>query len=194
VKGIHPTCNDTVALRIATPDDANALGSMHVASWRETYTGMLPDKMLSALSAEARASSWARIMRDPTTVGGAVIYLAEHKSTIIGFGSCGAQRAESLKGKGYDGEISAIYVLREFQHRGVGARLFAAMSLDLAGRGFSAAALWVLRDNLGARRFYERYAGQVIAEKEDVRDGTVLVELAYGWPNLSELSRLIAEQ
>jgi hypothetical protein len=29
---------------------------MHVASWRETYTGLLPDKMLSSLSVEARAS------------------------------------------------------------------------------------------------------------------------------------------
>jgi hypothetical protein len=34
-------------IRIATPDDAPALGSMHVASWRETYSGVLPDKMLS---------------------------------------------------------------------------------------------------------------------------------------------------
>lgn len=181
-----------MTIRVATPDDANALGSMHVTSWRETYTGILPDKMLTSLSAEARAAAWAQVMRDPTAVGAAVIYLAEQGGAIIGFGSCGAQRSENLEGKGYDGEISAIYVLREFQSRGTGARLFSAMSLDLTGRGFAAAALWVLRDNLRARRFYERYAGQVIAEKEDVRDGTVLVELAYGWPDLGELSRRIA--
>ena len=43
-------------IRIATPEDAHGLGVMHVASWRETYTGLLPDKMLSSLSVEARAS------------------------------------------------------------------------------------------------------------------------------------------
>lgn len=68
------------------------------------------------------------------------------------------------------------------------------MSADLLIRGFNAIALWVLRDNLRARRFYERYGGQVVAERDDVRDGTVLVELAYGWPDLKELDRLIARR
>jgi hypothetical protein len=86
-------------IRIATPDDANALASMHVTSWRETYTGILPDKMLSSLSVEARAAAWVQIMREPATVGSTVIYLAEHEATIIGFGSCGAQRTETLKDK-----------------------------------------------------------------------------------------------
>ena len=47
----------------------------------------------------------------------------------------------------------------------------------------------MLRDNLRAGRFYEHYSGQVIAEREDVRDGTTLIELAYGWPDLKELDR-----
>jgi hypothetical protein len=49
----------------------------------------------------------------------------------------------------------------------------------------------VLRDNPMARRFYERHSGKVIAEREDVRDGAVLVELAYGWADLKTLDRLI---
>lgn len=70
--------------------------------------------------------------------------------------------------------------------------LLCAMSSDLQRRGFTAAALWVLRDNLRARRFYEHFEGKVIAEREDVRDATVLVELAYGWPDLKQLDRLVA--
>jgi hypothetical protein len=174
------------------PDDAQALGAMHVASWRETYLGILPDKMLASLSVESRATAWAKIMREPATERATVVYLAEHQGTIIGFGSCCAQRTESLKAKGYDGEVSAIYVLREFQKRKIGTRLFRAMSSDLLHRGLNAAALWVLRDNLKARRFYEHYGGKVIAEREDNRDGTVLVELAYGWSDLKELKRLLA--
>jgi GNAT superfamily N-acetyltransferase len=180
-------------IRLATPDDAPALGSMHVASWRETYSGLLPDKMLSSLSVEARAAAWAKIMQEPATEHSTVVYLAEHEGTIIAFGSCGPQRTESLKDKGYDGEVSAIYVLREFQKRKIGTRLLRVMSSDLQRRGFNAAALWVLRDNLRARHFYARFDGKVITEREDVRDGTVLVELAYGWPNLKELDRLLAQ-
>jgi ribosomal protein S18 acetylase RimI-like enzyme len=181
-------------IRIATPDDANALASMHVTSWRETYTGILPDKILASLSVEARAAAWSQIMREPSTARSTVIYLGEHKRTIVGFGACGAQRTESLKDKGYDGEFGAIYVLRAFQGQGIGACLLGEMSLDLIGRGFSAAALWVLRDNAVARRFYDHNGGKVIAEREDVRDGGVLVELAYGWPDLKELDRLVAQE
>ena len=68
------------------------------------------------------------------------------------------------------------------------------MSSDLQRRGFSASALWVLRDNLRARRFYEHLDGKVIAEREDVRDGTILIELAYGWRNLKELELLVSRE
>jgi ribosomal protein S18 acetylase RimI-like enzyme len=179
-------------IRIATLDDAPALGAMHVASWHETYTGLLPDKMLASLSVESRAAAWAKIMQEPVTERSTVVYLAEHQGSVIGFGSCGAQRTESLKAKGYDGEVSGIYVLREFQKRKIGTQLFRAMSSDLISREFNAAALWVLRDNLKARRFYEHFGAKVIAEREDVRDGTVLVELACGWPDLEELNRRVA--
>jgi ribosomal protein S18 acetylase RimI-like enzyme len=185
---------DVAQIRVATIEDTHALASMHVASWRETYTGILPHKMLSSLSVEARAAAWSKIMQEPATERSTVIYVAEHERAIIGFGSCGAQRTEGLKDKGYDGEVSAIYVLREFQKRRIGRRLFNAMFSDLNRRGFDAAALWVLRDNLRARRFYEHFGGKVIAEREDVRDGAVLVELAYGWPDLNELDRLLAPE
>jgi hypothetical protein len=66
------------------------------------------------------------------------------------------------------------------------------MSSDLISRRFNAAALWVLRDNQRARRFNERYAGRVIAERQDIRDGAVLIELSYGWPDLKELERMVA--
>jgi ribosomal protein S18 acetylase RimI-like enzyme len=187
------SAGNAVEIRVATLDDAHRLARMHVASWHETYAGILPDKMLASLTIESRAAAWVEIMRQPPTPGSTVVYLAEQAGAISGFGSCGAQRTENLRDLGYDGEVSAIYVLREFQKRGIATRLFGVMSLDLIRRGYHAAALWVLRDNLTARRFYERYAGKVIAEREDVRDGTVVLELAYGWPDLKELDRLVTE-
>jgi ribosomal protein S18 acetylase RimI-like enzyme len=172
------------SIRIATAEDARELASMHVASWRETYAGILPDAMLSALSVEGRAAMWDRILLEPEKADFTVVHLSEHDGKVVGFGSCGFQRTETLKGKGYDGEISAIYVLRAFQRHGVGARLMSVMGLDLASRGFDAASLWVLRENTVARAFYERFGGQVVEEREDVRDGVTLVEVAYGWTTL----------
>ena len=65
-------------------------------------------------------------------------------------------------------------------------------AMDEQGKLGLTTALWVLRDNLRARRFYEHYGGKVITEREDNRDGTVLIELAYGWPDLEELNRRVA--
>jgi GNAT superfamily N-acetyltransferase len=162
---------------------------MHVASWRETYAGTLPDAMLSSLSIEERAVMWDWIMRQETLSASTTVQLVEHEGQIIAFGSCGSQRTGDLKDRGYDGEISAMYVLKAFQGRGVGARLLFAMASNLSTRGFSAASLWVLRDNHPARGFYERYGAQLmISEKRDVRDDAVLIEVAYGWAHLTGLN------
>jgi ribosomal protein S18 acetylase RimI-like enzyme len=174
-------------IRIASIEDAPELASMHVASWRETYAGILPDAMLSALSVEGRTAMWDRILRDPEKADSTIVHLVEDGDRIVGFGSCGSQRLATLKKKGYDGEFGAIYVLRAFQRQGVGKRLMSTMALDLASRGFSAASLWVLRENAVARAFYERFGGQVIDVREDVRGGATLVEVAYGWANLKPL-------
>ena len=47
----------------------------------------------------------------------------------------------------------------------------------------------MLRENDKARRFYERLHGVVIGEKEERRPHGVLVEVAYGWPDLDVLAR-----
>lgn len=183
--------SDVLEIRTASANDVPMLASMHVASWRETYDGILPDAMLAALSVESRAAMWDQVVRQPASLGSTVVHLAEFDGMLAGFGSCGAQRTENLKIKGFDGEISAIYVLRTFQRKGIGARLLRTMAADLVSRALMAASLWVLRDNLVARRFYERNSAHVIGEREDVRNDVVLVELAYGWADLTQLNRIV---
>jgi ribosomal protein S18 acetylase RimI-like enzyme len=130
---------------------------------------------------------WGRILRDSTAFNASAAFVAERGGTIVGFGCCGVQRAEMLNSQGYDGEFSAIYVLRSSQHRGFGLALMGAMAQELRHRHLGAASLWVLRDNASARRFYEGIGGEVVGEKEDIRDQRIFIEVAYGWRNLAEL-------
>jgi ribosomal protein S18 acetylase RimI-like enzyme len=184
--------HDQVTIRKATLADAGDIAGMHVASWLETYAGMLPVEMLASLSVDGRTAIWTRIMGEPATSSSTVVYVAELENRIAGFGACGAQRTETLKERAYDGEISAIYILKAFQRHAIGTRLLFALASDLSQRGFGAASLWVLRDNAPARRFYERYGAQVIAEREDPRKEAIHVEVAYGWMQLAELARITA--
>jgi hypothetical protein len=86
-----------MTIRVATTEDAAELGKMHVASWKETYAGMLPDAMLSALSVERRTAMWDRILREPEKADSTVVHLVEHQSQVVGFGSRRSQRDESGK-------------------------------------------------------------------------------------------------
>ena len=168
-------------MRKATTRDAQQLGAVHVAAWKETYTGLLPREMLSALTVESRSAMWAHILANPAASDDTVVFLAEDQGTVIGFGACGRQRDRRLGAQGFDAEISALYVLRSHQHQGIGQDLMRAMATELQSGGFAAIALWVLRENAAARRFYQRLGGEILGEKEDQRGDTTLIEVAYGW-------------
>lgn len=130
---------------------------------------------------------WQQIISASGPSAPATVYVAEIDGKIVGFGSCCAQRNPLLKDKGYDGEISALYVLKAFQRRTFGRRLLLAMAAALSGRGFGALSLWVLRDNTRARQFYEQHGAEVITERQDAWANGILLEVAYGWIHLEEL-------
>lgn len=54
------------------------------------------------------------------------------------------------------GHLSRLYVDPDRWGAGIGTELHRAAVADLADRGFPAATLWVLEDNVRARRWYER--------------------------------------
>ena len=43
-----------LTVRPAIPEDAPAIARVHVASWRETYAGIVPDEFLASLKVERR--------------------------------------------------------------------------------------------------------------------------------------------
>lgn len=176
---------NAIGLRAATLADAPAIGALHVASWHETYAGLVPDAMLAGLTVEARAAMWSAVLADPDAFGGAAVFVAQDKDRVVGFGACGHQRDQALAGAGFGGELGAIYILRSHQRRGIGRTIIAALSRALSQLGHDAASLWVLRDNTAARAFYDRLGGEIIAERTDEQPDATLTEIAYGWRDLS---------
>jgi phosphoribosylanthranilate isomerase len=168
-----------IRLRRATPGDADTLGLVHVAAWREAYSGLLPDEVLTGLDPQQRAAMWREAIAH-----GATVHLAEQNGAIVGFGSSGEQRDPSLP---FSGEIRALYVLKRAQRRGVGRMLMAAMAHDLLAQGRVSASLWVIERNMPARRFYEALGGKEVARHEQARDGFGAIGVAYGWDDLTVL-------
>jgi ribosomal protein S18 acetylase RimI-like enzyme len=174
-----------IEIRPATIADAGAIAAVHVAAWRESYEGLAPPQVLTALSVEERTERWRAILSesDPARRSSVFVACAESGSAA-GFASCGPQRTEALAERGYAGEFSAIYLLKAAQRRGVGRRLMSLMAADLRVRGLEWASLWVLRGNFSARRFYEKLGGRRIGVEGQWHG---VPELAYGWRDLGRL-------
>lgn len=152
-------------MRAATPDDAGAIASVHVESWRVAYRGQLPDDLLDHLSVDRRAESWRRIIG--ATGPGDAVLLVESDGALDGFAHVCEARDRDAGPR--VGEVSAIYLRPSSWGQGLGRTLMAAALSHLAAAGSTSALLWVLQTNERARRFYE--AGGW------VRDGTERSEL-----------------
>lgn len=164
---------------LATPDDAEALSVMHVQAWRETYAGLVPQRVLDNLDPAARGRRWREAIGSDARV-----FLVRDAGAIVGFGACGPPRDADLP---YVGEIGALYVLRQAQGHGIGRALMDAMARDLAAAGRGNAALWVLHTNIPAQRFYEALGGRKVGERARTRDDWMLREIAYAWDDVSSL-------
>lgn len=167
-------------IRAATVEDSAAIGRLHVAAWRETYRGLVPDPALDALSEVGRVAQWrAGLSRGAK---GPIVFVAEEADeSLIGFGAAGPARDAKLA---CDSEITALYILQSGQRRGVGRALLLQITDALRQRGRQTMGLWVLAANAPARRFYEKLGGTAAATRSDQSDGWVCDEVAYVWRNL----------
>jgi ribosomal protein S18 acetylase RimI-like enzyme len=172
-----------IVIRPARADDAEAIARVRVDSWRETYRGMIPQAYLDAMKLEESRALWEKVL----TAGSKAVsvLVAESGAQIVGFGS-GNMLAE-LK-HGFDAELSAVYVRREFQRAGIGRRLVVETALSLRARGAGSLIVWVIAGNKSARTFYERLGADLVVEQAFQWDGMDLVEAGYGWRTLDALT------
>ena len=137
----------------ATPEDAAALAAIEVRSWRAAYRGLMPDAFLDGLSEAEKTAAWRQNLLKHGPSGRKRVCLALSNAGISGFVRVGPVMDEAEIGL-----IYLLYVLPEQWSRGVGAVLMQAGMQELRDLGMREAILWVLRDNLRARRFYSTWA------------------------------------
>lgn len=172
-----------IRIRKAKAADSCGIARVHVDSWRTSYRGVVPGEILSGLSYGERQELWDSILS--LSRSGTRCYVAEAQGPrIIGF-ACGGPVREGCET--YEGEIYTIYLLDEYQRKGLGRRLLLSVAERLFDDGIESFLLWVFKENHAAREFYESMGGELIARK-DVKIGSAEVaEVAYGWKNIASL-------
>lgn len=172
-----------VNIRAAIPEDAAGIAHVHVATWRSTYRGLLPDELLANLSEERRADWWrqqAEVARQDRRQG-VLLVAVEEGGEVAGFASAGPEREPD---SGFEGELYAIYLLEEHQGQGIGRRLFELVVDHFRGQGCRSMRVWVLEGN-PAQGFYERLGGKQLETKVLQIGGESYNEIAYYWDSLA---------
>jgi ribosomal protein S18 acetylase RimI-like enzyme len=175
-----------IRIREAQIEDSAAIAKVHIDSWRTTYKGIVSDDYLSAMSYQERERKWQELFQAKDNFQFA--YVAEvGNNRIVGFASGGINRNEATD---YQGELYAIYILHEYQGKGIGRRLTEAIAKRLLLEGRKSMSVWVLESN-PACRFYESLGGKRLYEKEINIGDTTLIEVAYGWKDVKNLCKAV---
>ncbi len=162
-----------IEIRRATIEDAPAIARVHADNWRSTYRGIVSDRYLDSIDVQ----EWTeRRRRSLTSPGDEVIsHVAEVEHEVIGWAVGGPNRDA---GSAYAGELYAIYLLLDYQRRGIGRQLTMATAENLLGLGVGSMLVWVLAENWSARRFYEALGAEHVQERQIAIAGASLREVA----------------
>ena len=158
--------------------DADAIARAHVASWQDSYRGILPGNVIDRIDVGQRTASRRRLLADPNMLT-LVAYDVTHGDIV---GLCDAGRARR-PGR-WSGEIYALYLVHHAKRHGLGRELFDAASSWLRANGMPSLVIWVLSNNHHARRFYEAMGGRVDRQVRSSIAGFPIVELSYVWDRL----------
>ncbi|MYD92676.1 MAG: GNAT family N-acetyltransferase [Chloroflexi bacterium] len=151
-------------VRPATPDDAEAIESVRIATWKACYRGIVPDDYLDSLTVKSSRVAGLRTGIERAEVGRSLVAVVG--SRIIGMGFAGPPEDDQLPAR--TGEVFAVYVLSEWQGRGVGRALLERLTSSLRALGYRSAILWTLRDRLPTRRFYESNGWELDGAKDSL--------------------------
>ena len=162
------TIGDLV-LREATMADLQPLAELHVRTFNETHVGPFG----SGPSYATREWQWREKLAE-TDATSFVLVLQTGINELVGFIWCHPTKDNPK----WMARLNKIYLLREYQRRGLGKQLVAAAVDRLLAHGLTSMALFTEPDNEPACNFYEQLGGErQVNERGDF-------EGMYGWPDL----------
>lgn len=142
-----------------TAGEIDGKGYVHYKSWQETYAGLMDADYLKTVTEETcrlKARKWTDN-----------ILVAKDGERVVGFVGYRTCRDDGLADYG---EVFALYVLADYCGRRIG---YALMNAALEKLPVSQkVAVWVLKGNERAIRFYERYGFRFDGAEQEIMLGT----------------------
>lgn len=152
-----------ITYRKATIKDCYSIAKLKGEIWDTTYRGIYSDALIDNYDITKNKLIFEGIVSNPNYS----LYVAMDNQIIIGFMSCGEPYRPFLK---YKKEIGLLYILKEYQRKGIGKMLF-LIAKDIVRKSENDEFfVSVNKYNTNAIQFYIAIGGTIISIDEDKED------------------------
>lgn len=143
------------------------------------YRGMIPDHVLDAMDHGARTAAHRRLTGERNGLHLVATDTTHHD--IVGFCHAGPSRRAGP----WAWEVYTIYLEQHARWHGIGREMFGEVFAWVRTRSSPSLIVWVLEENLHARRFYEALGGRAAHRTPSAVGGFQVIEQAYVWDRVS---------
>jgi GNAT superfamily N-acetyltransferase len=140
------------SVRLALPVEANEIGEIQVAAWRNSYAGLLPADVLAELNPAQFAAQWRAALIAPGEARNRVM-VALAGRTLVGFAAITPSDDPDADPQ-RDALIAELAVNPEATRAGHGSRLLNAVVDTIRADGFNRVTVWVNSTDDILRAFY----------------------------------------
>ncbi len=148
----------------AEKENAEVVGQIHSKAWKQTYTDVFPSEYLTEDTPKKRAQEFL----DTCTNENVLFFLICEDEKAIGI----AKLEEDVDSV----EIVSLYILEEYRNNGFGKQMLAYINSLWKTKDIR---LWVLKDNLKARNFYEKNGFVSTGFERTIWRGNTYEQLQY---------------
>ena len=141
-----------VSVRPARAADVAEIARIQLLTWRTAYAGVVPARVLDALTVEEMAAPWAAAVDRPPSTEHHVL-MALEGDLPVGFAALGPADDDDLD-RLITGLVSTLLVEPRWGRRGHGSRLLAAAADLLRAGGAATMVTWILDRDTASRSFY----------------------------------------
>jgi ribosomal protein S18 acetylase RimI-like enzyme len=160
-----------VNIRHATQSDLQDIAAIHIESWKDSYSDILPAEFLAGHIDGEFKRHWNEIQIQEDD-----IVLVAEKNSLVGFAAVWCRP---------DPFIDNLHVRPSWRSKRIGSSLMKAVAAELVRKGHKKACLWVFEGNENAIRFYERLGG--IRKEQSIKNvfGYDVLSRKIEWDDLS---------
>lgn len=161
-------------IRYANKDDADTLALINSKSAQVGFSGIIPDDFLKEkFSYERLKERFSKELDDGIT-SSSIIYQDNSPLGMMTFGKDDYKQRDNL-----EIDLWRLYVLPEYWGKSIAIKLIDWGIKELKRNGYTKLSLWVVEENIRARKFYEKVGFIHSEETRIINPGRELMDCRY---------------